>query len=71
LKVQDQIPGRRIVEERRREGEHIVKLPRVSRAGRFPVVTVTVPSNTSVLFVPRFPAKVVLSPATERLVVEA
>ena len=33
--------------------------------GRFPVVTFTVPSNTSVLFVPRFSAKVVLSPAAE------
>jgi hypothetical protein len=39
--------------------------------GRFPVVRFTVPSNASVLFVPRFSAKVVLSPATEWLVVEA
>ena len=39
--------------------------------GRFSVVHVSAPSKTSVLFVPRFSAKVVLSPATERLVVEA
>ena len=34
LKVQHQIPGRRVVEEGRGEGEHIVKLPGISRAGQ-------------------------------------
>jgi len=39
--------------------------------GRFSVDNVSVPSKTSVLFVPIFWLKVVLIPATERLVVEA
>ena len=36
MKVQDQIPGRRVVKERRGKGEHIVKLTGVSRAGQIP-----------------------------------
>jgi hypothetical protein len=39
--------------------------------GRFCVDTVNVPSKTSVLFVPRLSAKVVLMSSMERLVVEA
>ena len=42
-----------------------------SGPGRFCVDSATVPSKTSVLFVPIFWLKVVLIPATERLVVEA
>jgi hypothetical protein len=38
--------------------------------GRFCVAVVNVPSKTSVLFVPIFWLKVVLIPATERLVVD-
>jgi hypothetical protein len=38
--------------------------------GRFAVAQISVPLKTSVLSAPRFSAKVVLSPATERLVVD-
>ena len=34
MNAQQQIPGRRVVEERRGEGEHHVKLASVSRAGQ-------------------------------------
>ena len=57
----------------RRKGKlgHDIKLPGVSRAGQICRAQISVPLETSVLFVPRFSAKVVVSPATERLVVEA